>query len=83
MQLKFLAGKCNVKLPLHIYGQSTSYSMIRVSSGAVKKLMFLEFHSQYMVKTKDYLRGAYNDWGDADGDTAIFVFILGPNIKEP
>lgn len=61
VQFKFLAGDCNVKLPLHIYGQSTSYYMIRASSSAVKKLIFLAFHSQYMVKTNDYLRGAYND----------------------
>lgn len=61
VQFKFLAGGCNVKLPLHIYGQSTAYYMIRASSGAVKNLVFLAFHSQYMVKTNDYLRGAYND----------------------
>lgn len=61
VQFKFSAGDCNVKLPLHIYGQSTAYYMIRASSGVVKNLVFLAFHSQYMVKTNDYLRGAYND----------------------
>lgn len=61
VQFKFSAGDCDVKLPLHIYGQSTAYYMIRASSSVVKQLVFLAFHSQYMIKTNDYLRGAYND----------------------
>lgn len=48
-------------MPGHLYHKTTSFYLIRDAKGAVKKLIFLVYHSQYMLQGADYNRGAYND----------------------
>lgn len=61
VQFKSSMAGCDIKLPPGMYGKTPCYYIIKSSAGVVKQLVFLAYHSQYMLHSDDSERGAYND----------------------
>lgn len=62
IQFSSFVDDCKVEMPLHIFNNKTAFYSITTIQGTIKQLVFLVYHSQFMLQSSDYRRGAYNDF---------------------